>query len=354
MTAFTVSKLIAPAALAAACLGSIAACTPVPRDLPTSFVSAHRNVWREKPLSEAFVRFAGPVQPQPIAMRERHFGSALAVQEITLTNDTVLPGENFIRVIAEYRTSVWYDVLYPDEIDIKRRALATHDVNALIDSGFADVFPGLDVSVSQNLPVGRYGPYNYAEASNSSGVTCLFAWQTLDPGGAEEIQVPDTVDTLTLQMRVCAPEGEPRDYHDMFRSIVFEHWTGILPDAYNPFPEPVRGVDALYGSPVLDAPEGIPFARPEAPAPAGAPAPASAPAGLPPIIEPAAPVSVPVQPLVVSPLPPPPGGIPPDPSPAGPVPETPDRARAAPLPLGPAAAPQLGPQPDGLRSDRPY
>lgn len=170
--------------------------------------------WERAFEEQLHARLLGPETVDVLAAYQRRSGEQQVFEDIILSNDTVLPGENrlvaavrFVRnrreVPLELETGGNYS-FRPDDID---RAL-----RAWLD--------GVKVDRSPRARKNRYGSYHFVSGEARDGSQCVFAWQLLRHDRAA---LPEGVQDVALQLRYCASEDQPEDMIRLFDTVALSN-----------------------------------------------------------------------------------------------------------------------------------
>jgi Cellulose biosynthesis protein BcsN len=195
-------------ALAGGALLLVAGCATT---APSSYRAAELGRWRPVERDAALMRFdASSGSPEVLGVRERRDSERHLRQEIALANATVLPRENRLSVEIKFAPEGFRDLLLAPATPIERHNAAT------LDRTLRAEFPAAATSVAEAPRSNRFGPYGYASARTSDGISCVYAWQVAEAGPT---RLPEGVTAVGLRFRFCDPKQSPNDLLALFEAV---------------------------------------------------------------------------------------------------------------------------------------
>ncbi|MCW2249332.1 hypothetical protein M2352_004992 [Azospirillum fermentarium] len=142
-----------------------------------------------------------------VAARSRAVGPVYRSYAVVLSNASVLPGENRLSLDVQAVPDNLFDALVPPERPFPVPLYTSETLAETLEKEF----PGMDVKVADGARRNRYGDYDYAVASGvddaGAGSVCVLAWQLVTDHGRI---LPQRVEAVRLEWRVCAPGADPR------------------------------------------------------------------------------------------------------------------------------------------------
>lgn len=142
-----------------------------------------------------------------VAARSRAVGPVYRSYAIVLSNASVLPGENRLSLDVQAVPDSLIDALIPPERPFPVPLYTGETLAAALEKEF----PDMDVKVADGARRNRYGDYDYAVATAVDGTgassVCVLAWQLVTD---HDRILPQRVEAVRLEWRVCAPGADPR------------------------------------------------------------------------------------------------------------------------------------------------
>lgn len=137
----------------------------------------------------------------------RRVEDGLLTEEVVLANDTVMPGENRLRVQTRWRgPGTLYGFAKEMESPFNQQSIERR-----LAIEFREAAPDLEPMQRRN----RHGPYLYVQTQSSDSDTCIYAWQMADA----VTELRDETHAYAVDLRLCQPSSNPEQLLVLFDSI---------------------------------------------------------------------------------------------------------------------------------------
>lgn len=160
-----------------------------------------------------------------VAARTRAVGPVYRSYAVVLSNATALAGENRLSLDVQAVPDSLFDALVPPERPFPVPLYTGETLAATLEKEF----PDMEATVADGARRNRYGDYDYAVASAVDGAgtvsTCVLAWQLLTDHARV---LPQRVDAVRLEWRVCGTGGDPRPLLEPFDRLTLRLGETVL------------------------------------------------------------------------------------------------------------------------------
>lgn len=176
------------------------------------------ELWRPVPV-DAVPVLLPPASPPMLGARSRAIGEIFRSYHIVLANPTVLPHENRLDMDVEWLAPGILSALDRPQKPYPVPLYTLERLNETLETEF----PGLEPRIGDG-GMTRYGVYDYAYATDGTTV-CVLAWQLITD---REKVLPETLDSIRLEWRMCGPGYEPASLLAPFEGLRLTVDPGIL------------------------------------------------------------------------------------------------------------------------------
>ena len=184
---------------------TVAACTAAP-DPSVRYVGVVDTGWSDIPVQQVRVIFPEDAGLAGLEARELRHEQIELLQELVLTNDTYVEGENSLTLAVDFgrrgfggrRTDTIGEYSFDDEF-VRRTALQR--------------FSGAQRVGQASARQGPYGIFHFIPAEYRDG-QCIYAWQIVDGD-----ELPRDVRRASVQMRACGQNASVQELLRVFASL---------------------------------------------------------------------------------------------------------------------------------------
>ena len=168
------------------CAVTLAGCSMVPDDTRAAYEVTGSGSAGSQPMAQL------PLTAGAVVSVVESANKGVITQKIVLKGDATTWGENGAVVVVDQS---------PDR-PVEKSWSVPKPTEELIDKELRENFSDMDMGIGQTYTRNSFGPFGFAVGKNTSGITCLYAWQ-FSPGRKPQYFVDPQADAVNASTPVA-------------------------------------------------------------------------------------------------------------------------------------------------------